>query len=107
MKASVLGALRNISTHYLDDGRPFVCGSDPTVGDYFLFEAVDRMCAYVGEDIVTADLPTAVARHRDRVRRRPGVAALFDSDGVFKRLSASPHEETLQPTVASLWVAGR
>jgi len=104
LKSSVMGTFGVFESKFFHDDRVFVCGTtEPTIGDYFLFEGIDRFVLVLSSDIL--DEFPRLAKFRERMRQRPNIQAFFDANpSVMSRCSGSPVEEHMRSELKKYWV---
>ena len=93
-----------VATTFFGAGQRYVVDGDaPSVGDYFLFEAIETYAALLANDEALLALPPPLAAFRARMHSREAIAKFVAGGGAHARLTGSPKEDELRPLVVEEW----
>jgi hypothetical protein len=102
IKDGVTSIFNLFETNFFNDGRTFVCNTPiPTIGDYFLFEALDTYLMILGEELLLLK-PHLTSFHK-RMSEREGIKRLFQTCTFLSEVTKSPHEDEVRRILVDVW----
>jgi hypothetical protein len=98
---SIPSALRALTNLLKKSSTPFFYDqTEPTIADYFAFEAYIIACAYHSKVLPHEDDCQALKKLEQIMKERPAIADYFKKGLLFKRCTGSPKEEDYMAKLA-------